>query len=334
MTVVTGSVPFPFITKEGSLSSFKTVTSEQFNGDFNYGDVITGSYPLKSQISSDYYESGIYLYGTVDQRKNKLLALKNTLNFYSNQSEHFLFSSSYGDKEQQELRLISIPSIFYGQAIKKGSVSCKWYYTGSLMAELKDTKQNGELVQVFPQDENYGQVAGVALYKEGFILLTGSWDLHPTYTDNFNTNTSTIDYPPSWKYFMTTGSQGSILNKVRDSSFLLDFEGTEKIPSITMLAKAEKGEFNYSNNPTFLEFEQDKRITTSSTSVIEPSSVKIKNIVNSIYEEEEPTFEKITYISKVAIYDEKKNLIGIAKLANPIKKRQNDNISIKLKLDM
>lgn len=334
MTAVTGSVPFPFITKEGSLSSFSTVTAEQFNQDFSYGDVITGSYPLSSFISSDYYEAGPYLYGTPNQRKSKLLSLKNTLNYNINQSLHFAFSSSLGDKETQELRLISIPSIFYGQRLKKDSISCKWFYTGSLMAELRDSKQNGELIQVFPKDENYGKVAGLVLYREGFLLLTGSWSLHPDYVDNFNVNTSTTDYSPSWKYFMTTGSEGSILTKVRDSSFLLDFEGTEKIPSVTMIAKAEKGEFNYSNNPTFLEYGQDTSVTTSSVNISEPNSIKIKNIGSSIYEEEEPSFEKITYISKVAIYDNKKNLIGIAKLANPIKKKQNDNISIKLKLDM
>jgi hypothetical protein len=329
---VTGSVPFPFITKEGSLSSFKTTTAEQFNQEFNYGDVVTGSYPLSSSISSDYYETGSYIYLTTDRKKN-LLALKNTLNYYSKISPHYQFSSSLGDKETQELRLLSIPSIFYGQAIKKGSVSCKWYYTGSLMAELRDVKQNGELIQVYPPGVNSGSVAGTILYKEGFAILTGSWNLHDTYQDYFNPNTYTTLYPPSWKYFMHTGSN-SISTNTRDSSFLLDFDGTEKIPSLTMFAKAEKGEFNYSNNPTFIKYGQTKARQTGSFSLKEPEQLSIKNIVSASYEDEEPPFEKITYISKVAIYDKNKNLIGVAKLANPIKKTQNENVAIKLKLDL
>lgn len=328
--LVTGSVPFPFITKEGSLSAFKTVSTEQFNQDFNYGDVITGSYPLESGISSDFYNDGLYV---GSDRKKDLLALKNTLDYYTFLSRHYLFSSSLGNKETQKLRLISVPSIFYGQQIKKGSLSCKWYYSGSLMAELQDVNRNGELIQVGPSGSNgSGSVAGVVLYNEGFVLLTGSWSLHPTYVDKFNIYDNTVDYSPAWHYFMTTGSGGA--NQVPSSSFGFDFEGTEKIPTLTMLAKAESGEFNFSNNPTFIEYGQNLSASVSTNLFREPENLSIKNIVNSIYDEEDPPLEKITYISKVAIYDEDRNLIGVAKLANPVRKRQNDNISFKLKLDL
>ena len=67
---------------------------------------------------------------------------------------------------------------------------------------------------------------------------------------------------------------------------------------------------------------------------MEKDNLSIKNIVHSEYDEEDPPFEKITYISKVALYDEEKNLIGVAKLAKPVRKRQNDNIAFKLKLDI
>ena len=331
---VTGSVPFPFITKEGSLGSFKTTSAEQFNQDFNYGDAITGSYPLSASISSDFLDSGLYLYGTTT-RKYKLLALKNTLNYYSKISPHYTFSSSLGDKELQDLRMISVPSIFYGQSLKKGSVSCKWYYTGSLIAELQDINENGELVQVGPSGSNgSGSIAGVVLYKEGFVFLTGSWSLHDSYTDYFDVNDSSTLYSPSWKYFLTTGSSSPPATKVPNSSFLFDFDGTEKIPVLTMFARSDRGEHNFSNNPTYIEHGQSISPITSSNGVIEPENINIKNIVSSSYEDVEPDFEKITYISKVAIYDKNKNLIGVAKLANPIKKKQNDNIAIKMKLDL
>ena len=74
---------------------------------------------------------------------------------------------------------LSIPSIFFGSQIKPGSLSLKWYYTGSLAAELKDEKENGELIQVGPYGSvGSGSVAGVALYDEGFLLLTGSWEIN------------------------------------------------------------------------------------------------------------------------------------------------------------
>lgn len=329
--LVTGSQPFPFVTKEGSLSTFKTVSTSDFNSDFAYGDIITGSYPQSSSISSDYYTSGILIGG---ERKRKLLALKNTFNYYSRLSPHYNFSSSLGDKEQQELRLISVPSIFYGQSIKKGTVSCRWYHTGSLIAELQDINQDGELIQIGPSGSlGSGSVAGVVLYSEGFVCLTGSWSLHPTYTDNFNIyDPADFGYSPSWKYFLTTGSEGA--STVPSSSFGFDFEGTENIPVVTMLARAEKGEFNHSNNPTYVEYGQKLTPHTGSQGFSEQRSLSIKNIVDTNYDEEDPPFEKITYISKVAIYDEDQNLIGVAKLAKPVRKRQNDNITIKMKLDL
>ena len=67
-------------------------------------------------------------------------------------------SSSYGDKASQTINLISIPSIFYGNRIKPGSLSLKWYVTGSLAGELRDTKRNGELIEV--SGSNVDAVAG------------------------------------------------------------------------------------------------------------------------------------------------------------------------------
>ena len=45
-------------------------------------------------------------------------------------------------------------------------------------------------------------------------------------------------------------------------------------------------------------------------------------------------FKKQTYISKIGIYDENKNLIGVAKLATPVKKTEERDLTFKLKLDI
>ena len=49
----------------------------------------------------------------------------------------------------------------------------------------------------------------------------------------------------------------------------------------------------------------------------------------------EPTgsFDNVTYLSRVGIYDRDRNLIAIAKLASPIRKRETDSFSIKMKID-
>jgi hypothetical protein len=315
--------PKQFITKDGNLNNFKTISTNNFS-QFQYGDIITGSeYP---------YVSNVIRYHVYDsQNRDYIKALENTLNYYTFLSQHYSYDSTLGDKETQELSFISIPSVFYGSSIRKGSISCKWYVTGTLVAELGDPRQNGELIQIGPSGSvGSGSVAGVALYKEGFLLLTGSWSLHPSYTDLFGIGLSY--YPPSWKYFMNTGSDDT--NRMLSSSFLLDFEGVNYIPTITMLAHAQQGEFNHSNNPSYIEFGQNTQPLTSSYGYIENLNNNIRNIVSSSFVDEEPDFLKTTYISKVAIYDEEKNLIGVAKLANPVRKRELDSYTFKLKLDM
>ena len=74
--------------------------------------------------------------------KPHLVALQNTLNYYRKLSEHYAYTSSYGDKSYQDLGLISIPSIFSGSSIKRGSVELKFYLSGTLMAKCEDKDRN------------------------------------------------------------------------------------------------------------------------------------------------------------------------------------------------
>ena len=115
---------YPFITKDGSLQSFATVSTTQFAQSFAYGDVITGSYPMSSSLYRNYYPqlntSAQYNItkhenGSFDQRPH-IIGLRNTLDYYKTLSPHYAFTASHGtfswDKAEQEMNLISIPSIF------------------------------------------------------------------------------------------------------------------------------------------------------------------------------------------------------------------------------
>ena len=61
---------------------------------------------------------------------------------------------------------------------------------------------------------------------------------------------------------------------------------------------------------------------------------KIKNVVSSSFANHTASFSKETYISKIGIYDENRNLIAIAKLATPVKKTDARGLTFKLKLDL
>jgi len=92
---------------------------------------------------------------------------------------------------------------------------------------------------------------------------------------------------------------------------------------------------NYSNNPTFISSSSTlPTITTGSLYYKENPERAIKNIVSSSFTQTTGSFEKITYITKIGIYDEYKNLIAVANLANPVRKREKDSFTFKLKMDL
>ena len=60
---------------------------------------------------------------------------------------------------------------------------------------------------------------------------------------------------------------------------------------------------------------------------------RIKNINKSDFANHSASFESNTFITKVGIYDEDQNLIAVASLANPIKKRRERDYMIKMRMD-
>tara|TARA_Y100001963_G_scaffold82007_1_gene113756 strand:- start:325 stop:1539 length:1215 start_codon:yes stop_codon:yes gene_type:complete len=340
---LTGSNNFiyPFITKQGSGASFKTVGATTYTNEFQYGDTISSSYPMSASIYREYITTPSS--SATGEFNRHFVALKNRLNYYGIRSQHYRVSSSIGfDKNSQILNLVSIPSIFYGTRIKPGSVSLKWYFTGSLIGELQDLKQNGELIQVGPEGStNSGSVAGVIMYEEGFVLLTGSWDLSDETIPM--TAGSTTTSKPSWLYWgagMHDGvTQASTTNSGNTSdymsaSFLFNFKGQTDTQVLTMFAHARRGKIDHSNNPTFIKHGQTKVNFTSSTRYEENSSLDLVNIASSSYSDLSASYNRQVYISRVAIYDENKNLIGIATLSNPILKKEDQEYTFKLRLDI
>lgn len=309
---------YPFITKQGSLESFKTVSTESFQG-FSYGDEIEGEYPASSTIAMDYYNSS---------ERPRIHALRNTLNYYKSLSQSY--SSENFDTE--DVRLISIPSIFYGSSIKKGSVKLNFYKDGALVATIEDSARNGELIQTLPADANEGKVAGVVLYNEGFVLLTGDWSLAGGYEEKYRGSLTTT----KWNLWGFSPEPDNPATK-SPSSWDIDFLGTNYIPTMTMFAHARQGEFNNSVNPTFIDYEDRKDdsdlLPLRRTRYTEDQELHISNVVKSEHSNATGTFEKTTYISKIAIYDKDKNLIGIAKLATPVKKTESRQYTFKMKLD-
>ncbi|MFM1841009.1 MAG: hypothetical protein RIR47_1058 [Bacteroidota bacterium] len=317
---------YPFITKDGAREGFSSVGTSTFN-NLAFGDVITGSYPLSSSISRDFYTSG--------QTRNRIDALRNTINYYKLWSPRFNYSSSYCDFSDDKINLISIPSIFYGEQIKKGSLVLKYFITGTLAAQAEDIKKNGELIQTLPVGSvGSGSVVGLVLYNEGFVILTNTSSLN---SDSNNYGSGITGENPSWVYFGTyiSGNMDySGVSFMNVESYSLYFEGVHTIPNMTLFMNAPKNELNNSSNPTFLAYSTGSSYYTSSMDYKEIENREIKNTVFSEYADPTGSFEKHTYITKINIYDENKNIIGIAKLAKPVKKTEGRDLTFKIKLDL
>jgi hypothetical protein len=310
---------FPWISKDSAGSSWKTVTDSAYAAEYAQGEILSGAYSLSASIVRELI---VNPYSSLNRHYR---SLRNRLDFYAIRSPHYKISASLGDvswnKDEQTLNTIAIPSIFFGSQIRPGTVSLKFYYTGSIAGELVDAQQNGELVQVSGSDStNDGKVAGVVMYDEGYVILTGSWDI--------NGDAGT----PTWLDYAKGANDGLIANN--KYSFNLSFDGHSETQVMTMFAHARRGETNFSNNPTYLKYGQEKLQYTSSHVYEENPELLVANTVSSSYNDYEAAYKRSVYISKVAVYDENKNIIGIATLSNPILKEEKDAYTFKLKIDI
>ena len=339
---------YQFMVKDSTRLSFGGVSSTAF-GEGAAGDIFIGTLPYTSSITKEYYTAttarhvapvivetataGLLVssYGSVSH----LLTLKNTLNNYTALSPHYAYSSSILGRNFDDVQvgLINVPTIFYGSKIKPGTVKLDFYLTGSLIGRLQDKNRDGVLWQTAPASSSVraglGNVAGVVLYNEGFLVLTGSWDL--TNGQQVEDYGGTNAYP-NWVNFAAS-APGTGISAI-SSSFLIEMSGTSKIQTLTMFATAPKAELNQSSNPTFVNYTTASFGVTSSMGYVENQNLGIKNIVSSAYNTPTASFERTTYICKVGIYDKNMNLIAIAKPATPIKKTSERDFTFKVELDI
>jgi hypothetical protein len=323
---------YPFITKGGQKQKFKTISDVEFNTQFGYGgSIISSSYNMSSSISKMLIES------KTDPNYKYLRALKSSFNHYSFWSQKFNFSNFENPTVSNSVTILNVPSIFYGNSLKKGAVTLNAYISGTLVATIADTRQNGELVQTY--GTTTGSVEGVVMYDEGIVILTGSTLLGEL---GVSAGGGAIDSGQpllgiawvSWGFGMQSTDVTNTSPYWHSGSYTLEFDTVSQFQNMTVLAKAPYGELNHSNNPTYLKYTgTNPSYSTSSYQFIETNR-EIKNIVPAAQTDIEPPFQKETYISKICIYDRNKRLVGICKLATPIRKTEVNEYLFKMKIDL
>lgn len=328
---------YPFVVKDGLKTTFKNISKIDWNTQFNYeGNQITSSYNLSSSITRYHITSTTVTatpLATSSTRQDAfyLRALKNVVNHYKYLSPYYDFDTYYSG----ETNVVSIPSLFYGSSVRKGSVNLKYYISGTLAAQASDIRYNGELVQV--SGSTTGSIVGTVLYNEGIILLTSSAQIS---NENLEYETATSS---SWTRFAFGANDGTYprdalsakANTQLSASYEIELQGTNHIQTMTVMAKAPLSEINHSNNPTYLKSSENslQNVSRNVYQYVEGPR-PVKNIVSASYSDIDPPMKKETYISKIALYDKDKNLIGFAKLATPIRKTEDREFIFKLKLDL
>ncbi len=356
-------IVYPYVVKgqESLLTDpiFKGITSDTYKKT-QPGVILTGSYNISASIAREEFaanhlttlenNNATIIESNRDRAvsdfqnaqtirpllsASALKALEATLDYNSIRSPHFFYSASIKDGPNRSFdvvrsTLISIPSIFYGSEIKPGSVKLDYYITGTYIGSLVDKKHNGELIQVsssFASAQN-DTVAGIVLYREGFLILTGTYDLGPVTSRQ---ETSDGQSNPKWIHW------GNSITTPIDQvgSYRLTFQGTKYTHTNTYFASMRKGELNWSNNPTFLEPSSAEGLgfTTGSTFAFESERV-ISNVVSSSFANVSASFKKTTYVNRVNLYGEDGRLVAVGKLAQPFRKDEDRSYTIKLKVDM
>jgi hypothetical protein len=144
---------------------------------------------------------------------------------------------------------------------------------------------------------------GLAYPDMGILVLNGNV-LNTSMS--FNTVTgSNVAGDNAWKLY--TSISGAIASYPTDRSFQARNE--ETVTSTHFFVRVKNGEYNFSNNPTF--------------------------VTGSVGEFSQATFigDPKTYITTVGMYSDRQELLAVAKLSQPIQKSFSNEALIKVKLD-
>jgi len=206
-----------------------------------------------------------------------------------------------------DLRLFHVPSMFYGKQIDPGSVRITdgVYNKRRIVRVFNDDGRgglyvSGSMTRDISGEEYTGEKrrkVGNVFYSEGLIVFTD-----PALYDTFDSGSLFWDPQIS-----VSGVFGDLISA--------DFKGQATMRTKTFNCRLPTAQGNASNNPTF-------------------SYVDDRGTVNT--DDDRVTVERhdgVTYITAIGLYNEDRQLVAVAKLAQPIRKREKEKINLRLKMD-
>jgi hypothetical protein len=152
-----------------------------------------------------------------------------------------------------------------------------------------------------------GDVVGHVYYQAGVVVLTSSIFTAATPTMTTASAMSTIT-TSSVEDLLVSGTIDECGNAIRYAYDDVDYNNTTELNSTIYFCRANNTEFNYSSNPTYL----------SSSEIV----VKGNN----------PQADPVAYITTVGLYSPDNELLGVAKLSEPLKKTPSNEITLRVRM--
>lgn len=199
-----------------------------------------------------------------------------------------------------KFRVINIPSLMYGSEIVTGSVelTCRAYSSTNvaMVRVLRDDGRGGLYVSgsvCSSSLENKESYQGVTWNKVGNVF--------------YGEGTIVIKDPSLFDFGQGRGDGDRSAHTADLLS--ISFMGLHRIPTKTITCRSGAARHNASNNPTFARYN---------------ASTKKYELVRS---------PPVTYVTAVGLYDRERRLVAVAKLAQPIRKRERDRLNVRLRID-
>lgn len=260
------------------------------------------------------------------KRRKELYSLRNYINKNKIKSVVFDFLSLV----DIQVKVICLSSLIINEGLKKGGVTLRFVQSNVVIGELKDTNEDGVLVQTVGPFGNQGDVAGLVLYEYGVVILFGSWVLNGA-QENFRSMVTNYDgvplvfdeaaLDPRWVYFMNTGN--SLTNACPNSVFEMDLETVSKMYKMTFFVDVENK--NWSNNPTFHPRGGGLSFGRNFVAEVNDALGTGLNVVESE--------DKKVVLSSVDMYDSSFRKVGNLHLAQPLILDKKSKYKLKVEID-
>ena len=258
-------------------------------------------------------------------------AVDNLRDWYSTHTKHTYPSATYPN----HCTVVHVPEMFYGRQIATGSVKIETHafesarganvWPVSSASAQAWVEIDTHASKTLSGGQWYVSLSGVRYYvDDGYGRLfdvpsgsTGSWK--DAWMSGTVVRVGDVYYNEGLIVLNSTSSvwQAEFFSssfEIQDKPYDLsiEFDGVTLMQSMVFMCRMAPGEVNASRNPTYYYTDAAGKSWAKSSG----------------------STEGVTYVTAIGLYDQERRLVAVAKLAQPIRKRERDNIDIRLRLDV